>query len=798
MATNLRMYYNPYLCKVNMRVLNENGIEEFMDGSVRDRIEKNYEERFCLEDDGEKLLDIILEAYRGSHICIDFVGTSENYKLMDKLCSARDIDVSKSEKQRIFSVEEINKKITDKVKQLKEFGYDIDCNGEIDRILDATIPVVVVGNMSAGKSSFINALIGEELLPSGQNRTTGVNCALHNSPSSIRVEFSVSSKNVCIDCADIDVEFIKTNISEELADIIACEVQPIRRVRKIIDFYNYKDPDNKIDRTILLDNKLLDVYCPFYNSDIPEQVVFYDTPGSGSDSFGDDLLTLKKALEDQTKGFIVFVCGSRKELDKSRSLIDVVQEATGNKLDLPHTVVICNQTEEEPDCTVQTSTEEEWANRIIYVTSAVALGARKNNTNIDCWAEDRIRKVFNKNIDAFSDPENEDYTSLPQYCSLPDSRKKGYKEEHEKLVKELHVALDRENSRKSLLQFNSGILTAEREIIYVARELFPYNQCERARTVFLKLLAEYKENIEKMEWGKEEQRKKRVKEFDDIYKPLCDELSGFTEGYIPVAQSEFAKVLDAANYRISEDKSGAFVTKVKEKFLGQDSYSVHSEEYIKDEISRQLDEELTNFLKLAESDFNTFLSERVFEEYPRQCKEVIYKQASLSAREKEVFGDFFTQKKLSDQTKESRKNTIKEINLDLPQLSKKISGEKWYSSAWKSITNTGKSVAYWAKKNFGGISNELRLFYETVYTDFSDKIDRQTKEYIEEILKKIMNSFSDDSSDNNIICELNPQLGDIKRTVQKLISEIGELEDKKKRIEGELTELNRIYSSTNR
>ena len=175
MATNLKMYYNPYLCKVNLLILDDNEYEIDLDGTAKDSIDMLYSKRFCLEDDGEKLFDIICDSYRGSEIRIEFVGTEDSFKKAEEICRSRNIELILSKKHRILSVAEINKKIVDKVKQLKQFGYDVDSNGEIDRILDATIPVVVVGSMSAGKSTFLNALIGEEILPSGQDRTTGVN-----------------------------------------------------------------------------------------------------------------------------------------------------------------------------------------------------------------------------------------------------------------------------------------------------------------------------------------------------------------------------------------------------------------------------------------------------------------------------------------------------------------------------------------------------------------------------------------------------------------------------------------------
>lgn len=236
-----------YLCKVNLSILSSKGSEEKIDGNAADEIEEHFGDRFCLEDDGDQLLDIILESYRGSQITIEFVGTNENFQFFYKLCSKRQISLEKSSNQRILSCDEISRKITDKVMQLKSLGYDIDCNGEIDKILDATIPVVVVGNMSAGKSTFLNALIGEELLPSGQNRTTGVNCALHNSPKEVRVEYCAKGKMVSLDCVNLSASKNQALIPGELFSIIENEPKPINRVRCVIDYFNYKDDSIHLD-----------------------------------------------------------------------------------------------------------------------------------------------------------------------------------------------------------------------------------------------------------------------------------------------------------------------------------------------------------------------------------------------------------------------------------------------------------------------------------------------------------------------------------------------------------------------
>lgn len=796
MATKLRMYYNPYLCTLKLAIVNANGIEEEIDGSAKDDIAARYSNRFCLEDDGDQLLQILTESYRGAKLIFEFVGTAENYLSFSKLCSKHpNVQLVQSSKQRILSCNEINEKIITKVRQLKSLGYDIDSHGEIDKILDATIPVVVVGNMSAGKSTFLNALIGEELLPSGQDATTGVICELHHSKNEVSVSFSTKDQKVVVDCVNIDNSNNFGAVPGELQSLLREPQKPIERIRRVIDFYNFKDKENGIDRTVTVDDKLMSICCPFFNAKIPEQIVFYDTPGGDSDSNSDDAETLEKALKDQTKGFLIFVCAERKDLDKSQKLIDTIQKATGNKLDLAHTIVVCNQTEVRPEIKVVTSTEKEWESRITYVSSAVALGARKPNSLNTEWKEGALAEVFEDHIDKFSNPNKQTYLSLPQYCTLPNTRKDGIESRHNELIDAIKVATDEEKAKRSLMQFNSGIDTVEQEIIYVANELFPYNQCERARRVFQELLEEYKETISKKEAEKEGQRLSRIAEFQEIYEPLCKDLSDFTDDYIVSVQNDFSKHFYKQDYAATLEKSGNFATHATDKFLTAESYSARTETEIRNSIADLLDKDLTNLTARAKQDFSDYLSETVLPDYTKKCKAQINSQSSLSESEKEVFRSFFTTKKLLDQTSAKRKKDVENVKLDLPKLREQISGDKWYSAVWKSIINAGKKVGYWLEKNLGKIKENLKFFYEKSFTEFSEDLIKQIKTQIAEIFEEIKNAFSDQSADDNIICDLNPELGDIKRAIQSLSKDIKELDNKKRRIADELTELNNIFSN---
>lgn len=77
---------------------------------------------------------------------------------------------------RMISSEAVLEKIDEIFKGVAEdFADDSKIKADLDKYLDASrsgVVLVVAGAYSAGKSSFINALIGEELLPTASSPTT--------------------------------------------------------------------------------------------------------------------------------------------------------------------------------------------------------------------------------------------------------------------------------------------------------------------------------------------------------------------------------------------------------------------------------------------------------------------------------------------------------------------------------------------------------------------------------------------------------------------------------------------------
>lgn len=61
--------------------------------------------------------------------------------------------------------------------------FEHDFQGIIDRLLDDSFRVAVVGEFSSGKSTFLNALLGKDLLKHGAKETTATITEIHNGNS---------------------------------------------------------------------------------------------------------------------------------------------------------------------------------------------------------------------------------------------------------------------------------------------------------------------------------------------------------------------------------------------------------------------------------------------------------------------------------------------------------------------------------------------------------------------------------------------------------------------------------------
>lgn len=195
-----------------------------------------------------------------------------------------------------------------------------DESGEIQqqlkRFSDASndiVPICVLGTYSAGKSTFINSLIGCELLPSAETPVTAKVYKLSSTNQKDRasVRFTFKGEEVRIQVRADKLVFDSLEVEDELIDSINLAIHEekvssiIEKVHIILEELNdYSDSEI---------GDLIEIEIPFGRSTLDEvnyQIAIFDTPGSNSSTNLQHSDVLDKSMKGMSNGLPIFVTDS--------------------------------------------------------------------------------------------------------------------------------------------------------------------------------------------------------------------------------------------------------------------------------------------------------------------------------------------------------------------------------------------------------------------------------------------------------------------------------------------------------
>jgi hypothetical protein len=160
----------------------------------------------------EELVKLICKEYHEKDKVLELVfeGSEDEYNDLKMICTSdrysNDISLKKSdrylENARII-LPEIVKEFQEIKPLIEETIPDSEkINEELRKITDAssnTIPICVLGNYSSGKSTFINALFGKDILPSADSPLTARVYKISNSRKKDFAEIAFQYKGEPID-----------------------------------------------------------------------------------------------------------------------------------------------------------------------------------------------------------------------------------------------------------------------------------------------------------------------------------------------------------------------------------------------------------------------------------------------------------------------------------------------------------------------------------------------------------------------------------------------------------------------
>lgn len=289
--------------------------------------------------------------------------------------------------------------------------------------------LAVVGKMSAGKSTFINAFLGKNILPTGHFQTTAILTKIeHSDKESIEIVYG-DDKGISI-TGDIESQLKKyVAIKEKYSDL------PLNYInKKIIDGVNKEDffhSDNikdmegisgiKVDRNLLEEYikehpkseiaKEVTVRCPFPEDCIGWRIV--DTPGVGAvggfDIETTNFLTAKLENEGNNVDAIIFLHKGTENIE-DKDINDFVKNTFNTLSDEAKKRVFFVIT--------HTASDDYRDNKDAYMRRAKSLFKDRYGIKEDRLLEiDSLMEILNRYIKQ----ENKDAQSLLESKTVPDS-----------------------------------------------------------------------------------------------------------------------------------------------------------------------------------------------------------------------------------------------------------------------------------------------------------------------------------------------------------------------------------------
>lgn len=506
----------------------------------------------------KQIADVIVNEYfAGSEkIEIVFEGTEDEYNELSAICSQDEylekISLSKSSRY-LENARDILPDVIDVFKELSSLVTETVADREkikreLEKFSDASndvIPICVIGNYSSGKSTFINALIGYELLPSSDEPTTAKIYKISQSkhPDRATIKFEFGFKSVRIRFSADSYKFL-TNPEDnplviklkKLLDEIAGDSIPskLNKVLEVINGYANREKDESI-------SDLIEIEAPFDDDGLWGKMwnnfVIFDTPGSNSASNVKHFQVLKKAMENLSNGLPIFV-SEYDSLDSTDN--DKLYQEINNmeELDNRFTMIIVNKadaaslkksglTEDDRDRILSLAIPRKlYSGGIYFVSSIIGLGSK----NDEDFIGDHNAEVFEDQRNKYLDPNSRFYKQLYRYNILPAQIKSKYDE-----LSARH---------RNLLYANSGLYSVEQAIETFASVYSHYNKCQQSKLFLGKVIQITSDEITEAKRKKEAYKARIHTNLEKEKKALIDRLEKSSAEAEAGYQQDYAAAMD--------------------------------------------------------------------------------------------------------------------------------------------------------------------------------------------------------------------------------------------------------------
>lgn len=441
-----------------------------------------------------EVLDELVEEYGegDTSLKIVFEGSDDEFESLEAACACEPLGnkVTLTRSARyLVNARDVIRDVVDMFGELDPLIRDSTedkqiARQDLDKISEASsniVPICVLGNYSSGKSTFINALIGAEYLPSAAKPLTSkayrITRKLQRNGASIKFKLDGSRP--------VELDFYRSEFSqsgltkgEPLLDEIEAKLSECKtdslteRVNRTISVINDFEKDSEVRRI----SDMVEVEVPFSDQgllgDSTNNYVIFDTPGSNSASQKNHMEVLKKALEGMSNGIPVFVSVyDQLDSDDADELSEQIKRIEG--LDSRFTMIVVSkadqaglpeggfENEDVEGLKQQAVVRRLYSNGLYFVSSLMGLGSKNGEEFLDA----NLRRHFVQQHSAYSDSTDEFYTRLYEYNVMPRQMKDDAVRASEELGNPVFA--------------NSGLFCVEYEIENFSNRYAAYNKCRQ-------------------------------------------------------------------------------------------------------------------------------------------------------------------------------------------------------------------------------------------------------------------------------------------------------------------------------
>lgn len=483
----------------------------------------------------KEVVDRLDSEYCGKHglISVVFEGSDDEYEELIAVCDAEEYaDRIKLERgpKKLSNARDVFPEIIDVFKSIRPL---IDASvlekekikRELAKFYDVSsdlIPLCVLGTYSAGKSTFINALIGHEILPSGDMPVTAKVFQIMRSKQRDRahVSFNIGEEAVTLkfdsdgitNKQDIPENPLCTRILNALEGVEGM-IPQINKSLQLINGFKVKDSSAPVA-------DLIKIVVPFSQEDSwasSHEFAIFDTPGSNSASNEDHVRVLRSAMEGLSNGLPIYIAEySSLDSTDNEKLYDEIKQIEAiderfamiavNKADaadLPNGLFSQDQIEQNMEMAIP---RHLYAQGIYFVSSILGLGAKTNGR----FTSDNYAEKYEDQERKYSNPDNRFYKMLYRYNILPGQISERTNLESEKC--------------SNLVLANSGLYCIEQEIVLFAERYSAYNKCHQSESLLRRIISITSDEISSMEDVRREHKEgleealeaDKAKLFDDL------------------------------------------------------------------------------------------------------------------------------------------------------------------------------------------------------------------------------------------------------------------------------------------